>query len=61
LLISIGCKKSDDNPPPVSANTVTDIDGNVYNTITIGTQVWMKENLKTAHYKNGDAIPTVFR
>jgi len=58
LLISIGCKKSDDNPPPVSANTVTDIDGNVYNTITIGTQVWMKENLKTVHYKNGDAIPT---
>ncbi len=43
---------------PASANTVTDIDGNVYNTITIGTQVWMKENLKTTHYRNGDAIPT---
>ena len=43
---------------PVSANTVTDIDGNVYNTITIGTQVWMSENLKTTHYRNGDAIPT---
>lgn len=43
---------------PVSANTVTDIDGNVYNTITVGTQVWMAENLKTTHYRNGDAIPT---
>jgi uncharacterized protein (TIGR02145 family) len=43
---------------PISANTVTDIDGNVYNTVTIGTQVWMVENLKTKHYANGDAIPT---
>lgn len=36
--------------------TVTDIDGNVYNTIQIGTQLWMQENLKTAHYRNGDSI-----
>lgn len=43
---------------PVSANMVTDIDGNVYNTITIGTQVWMKENLKTTRYRNGEVIPT---
>lgn len=42
------------------AQTVTDIDGNVYNTITIGTQVWMKENLKTLHYQNGDSIGTTY-
>ena len=42
-----------------TGNTVTDFDGNVYNTITIGTQIWMKENLKTTHYRNGVNIPQV--
>ena len=40
-------------------STVTDIDGNIYNTITIGSQVWMVENLKTTRYNNGDPIPNV--
>ena len=42
-----------------NSNTVTDYDGNVYNIITIGTQVWMVENLKVTHYRNGDPIPNI--
>ncbi|MBP5412658.1 MAG: fibrobacter succinogenes major paralogous domain-containing protein [Bacteroidales bacterium] len=37
--------------------TVTDIDGNVYNTVRIGNQCWMKENLRTTHYADNTAIP----
>jgi len=39
--------------------TVTDIDNNSYSTIKIGTQIWMKENLKVTHYRNGDPIPNI--
>lgn len=38
---------------------VMDIDGNVYNTIKIGKKIWMKENLRTTKYLNGDTIAFV--
>jgi uncharacterized protein (TIGR02145 family) len=39
-------------------NTVADFDNNVYETVSIGTQVWMAKNLRTTHYLNGDLIAT---
>jgi uncharacterized protein (TIGR02145 family) len=37
-------------------STITDIDGNIYNTVLINNQCWMKENLKTTQYRNGTPI-----
>lgn len=41
-----------------TTEVVSDIDGNRYNTVTIGKQVWMVENLRTTRYQNGDLIET---
>ena len=51
---SVRCIKS--NTPQA---TVTDVDGNVYHTITIADQVWMLENLKTTRYNDGTPITNV--
>jgi uncharacterized protein (TIGR02145 family) len=38
---------------------VVDADGNIYQTIKIGNQVWMMENLQTTRYRNGDKIQNI--
>ena len=42
-----------------TCGTMTDIDGNVYNAVTIGTQCWTQTNLNVSKYRNGDVIPQV--
>jgi len=54
ILLS-GCEKNEATPV-FETGTLTDIDGNVYNTIKIGTKWWMAENLKVQRYSNGDSI-----
>lgn len=65
LIFTNSCKKDEANNnsgiifnPNLTYGTITDIDGNMYKTIQIGTQTWMAENLKTTHYLNGDLIGT---
>ena len=48
---------ANDGQPCLGTPTVADIDSNVYNTVMIGIQCWMKENLRTTRYANGVNIP----
>jgi uncharacterized protein (TIGR02145 family) len=65
VLFTSACTKDDSdaapappggNPNTTDCGTVTDIDGNVYGTVRIGGQCWIKENLQVTHYRNGDEI-----
>lgn len=70
VLLGVSCKKDEAPTAPPTNNTsplnpsltygvVSDIDGNEYATIQIGSQVWMAENLRTTKYCNGDTIPNL--
>ena len=69
VLFLVSCDKEPVNPSTpdtptqpladgaVIENAVTDYDGNTYNAIVIGEQVWMQSNLRTTHYDDGTEIP----
>ena len=54
--VSFAIPGTNDAQPCPGTPTLTDIDGNVYNTVVIGNQCWMKENLRTKKYADGTAI-----
>jgi len=58
LLVVSSCRKEVSDGLQSCPLTVSDIDGNVYNTVQIGTQCWTQSNLKVSRYRNGDNIPT---
>lgn len=58
LVLSLSsCNKDDNNNENENQQiTLTDADGNIYQTVTIGNQIWMAENLKTTTFNDGNPI-----
>ena len=72
VILFAGCDKNDiveeengnndngnDNGQDFNYGSVEDVDGNIYNTVVIGEQEWMAENLRTSKYKEGSTIPGI--
>ncbi|PQJ81382.1 fibrobacter succinogenes major paralogous domain-containing protein [Polaribacter glomeratus] len=56
FIITFSNCTSDDEQIDGVLKLVTDVDGNIYNTLKLGNQTWMLENLKTTKYNDGTAI-----
>lgn len=58
-LIFSSCNKEDLKNDNCNIQTLTDIDGNTYNVVSIGNQCWTKENLNVSRFLNGDEISNI--
>jgi uncharacterized protein (TIGR02145 family) len=53
LIAAVSCEKQNED------KTISDIEGNVYQTVKIGNQLWMAENLRTSRFNDSTAIQKV--
>lgn len=57
IIIAVSCKKEkNNNNIVVPSGAVADIDGNIYYFDTVGTIIFMKQDLRVKHFSNGDKI-----
>lgn len=59
IFLHIACSRNNEAENIIPPDAVKDSDGNSYDVITIGAQKWLKQNLRTTHYRNGQPIPQV--
>jgi uncharacterized protein (TIGR02145 family) len=55
-MLALSCRYNAGDPD----STLTDIDGNRYQTLRIGTQIWMAENLRVTRTPDGNLVPWHF-
>jgi len=56
IVLTISCKKDDNDNDPLETGTLNDIEGNTYETVKIGNQWWMAENLRTSLLNDSTSI-----
>jgi len=55
-LLLVGCAKEEESPYIIERGSVEDVDGNIYETVKIGNQWWMAENLRVTKFNDGSPI-----
>ena len=56
MLVVNSCNDKTNDPAPMETGTMTDVENHVYQTVKIGNQWWMAEDLKVTKYRNGNSI-----